>query len=679
MSLAETMRLAARTLARSPRRTVLTGLALANAVAGGLLFYGFTRHTYWGLAESFARSGNGHVQVAAQGWFDAAAPEAHRVERARLEAVATAAAADPVLGPLLTGHSLRRQLNGMLVAEDRSGVFVGVGTDPTQEAALAPLSKPVAGRALDGPDQVLLGATLAERLAVQPGDSVTALVTTDAGMTDAMDLHVVGVARTGSDELDRMAATLPLDTALSLAGSDRADLLVLALGDTDDTDIALARTQALLAADPALAGLDARPWHDRHRYYIAVRALYDRIFGIFEALMVLVTALSLSHAIAAVVAERRQEIALLRVVGLTRRQVAGLFVAEGALLGVLGGVGGALLANLVAVIVKQAGGLPMPPPPGFTVGYAALFHLDLLGYLIVLPASVLAAMIASAVPALRASRGPLSRTLAGLVLLFALLPPALLAMSTDAHAQSPPSLPGEDPQAEVAEARRLLAATDEMARPRGLCRVELTVTGADDDGQAVTWRMLLSEDRALGITTSLEPGKRQVVLRTAQGSWYQTERMNKPLRARGGQRIQARLALGDLLQPALSQTWEPTALVHGSAFTRVQAVAKSEDAPTPAAELVFDAAATQLVEARFLGRGGEEVRVARWRRVDGLRELELTEAGRKDRSTLVRLGQPACVEGTLDVDAAGMLAAGQALAADAGDGADGAAPTQEGP
>ena len=86
----EILRLAVANLRQSPRRTVLTAAALANAVLAALLFYGFTRHTYWGLAETFARGGNGHVQIADADWFDAAVPEAHRVPRARLEEVRAA-------------------------------------------------------------------------------------------------------------------------------------------------------------------------------------------------------------------------------------------------------------------------------------------------------------------------------------------------------------------------------------------------------------------------------------------------------------------------------------------------------------------------------------------------------------------------------------------------------------
>ncbi len=418
------LRLAAKNLVRSPRRTLLTAAGLANAVAGGLLFYGFTRDTYWGLAESFARGGNGHVQIADADWFDAPAPERHRVDRATLDAARTALAADPVVAEHLLASAVRRNFMGMLVAGGRSGVFMAVGTEPAAEARIAPLAHPISGSPLDAarPEGVVLGVPLAARLGVEPGGFVTALVTTDAGLTNAQDLEVLGLTSTGAEELDRTFATLPLDTALSLTGGTTADVLVLALDDTKHTDAVLAATERVLA-NPAFEGLEARPWHDRARYYQAVRALYDRIFGVFELLLALVTVLSLSHAVAAVVAERKAEIAMLRVVGLRRRDVAALFLAEGALLGAIGCLLGAVAAEGVAWAVSVFGGIPMPPPPGFTVGYAAQIRLDRLGFAIVLPLTFLASVAASALPAWRATRGELSRGLVGLLVLCMILPP----------------------------------------------------------------------------------------------------------------------------------------------------------------------------------------------------------------------------------------------------------------
>ena len=620
--------LAATGLRRSPRRTLLTVGALANAVCGALLFYGFTRHTYWGLAELFARGGGGHVQLADRRWFDAPAPEDHRTDLSRLEQVRSQLLADPEIAPLVKAAGIRRQLTGMITTGTSSGVFLGVGTEPENEGALAPLLVPSDGwslAAFEGDHDVVLGTVLAARLGVEPGDIVTALVTTDDGLTNAMDLEVAGVVTTGSIELDRTWASMPLDTALELVDSNQADLLVVALHDTADTDRALAALRRLVTPD---SWVQPRPWFERATYYTAVRALYDRIFGIFELLMVLVVVLSLSQAVAAVVAERRQEIALLRVVGLTRRAVVGLFVAEGALLGVLSCGVGLALAWTVGFIVQQAGGIPMPPPPGFTEGYAAWFVFDALGYAIVLPATLLATIVASAVPAWRASRGALSRTLAGLGI--------LLALGLGSRQA------GADP---LTEAASLMAGSDaRRAAPADeLCRVELAI---EDDVNSVSWRLLMQGEHTLAVTTSPPPGKRQAVLRQGDLTWFQTEAMERALRVGLGQPVQSRVAMAELLAPRLLESWTPTALRPGDGVRTVEAMA-TEGGPAAYAsvELDFDPEGL-LVEARFSGKSGALLRVARWSWEDEASFVtEISDPRRVGGPTRIRSSAPRCEPG----------------------------------
>lgn len=626
-----TVRLAATTLWRSPRRTLLTALAIGNAVAGGLMFYGFTRNTFWGLSESFARGGNGHVQIAKPDWFDTAAPELARTDRARMLAARAAIEADPVIATHLYTSTLRRQVMGMVSAGSRSAVFLGVGTEPAAEPRIAPLAQPAAGEALsaDVADGVLLGGALADRLGVHPGDVVTALVTTDPGRTNAMDLTVRGIARTGSQELDATMLTMPVDTALSLVEGTTADVLVLAVEDTADTDLVLARARDVLRDFPELS---ARPWYERASYYRAVRALYDRIFGVFEGLMALVTVLSLSHAVAAVVAERKAEIAMLRVVGLRRAEVAALFVVEGAMLGGVGCVIGTVGAHLVAAIVRQVGGIPMPPPPGFTVGYAAQFQMDLLGYLIVLPTTLLAAAVASAIPALRASRGELSRGLAGLIVLIALLPGI-------AHADT-----------------SLLAKADAA---RGLpadqrCVLDLAIL---DAAGTQGWRVALHGADALAVQATATEGKRQAVLQIGADTWFQTEAMRAAMKVGPSQRVAGQLSLGDLLSARLSDTWTVTATTPTASGTTVRATS----AAWAAGEFDFDSASV-LRTVRFYGSSGKLVRTATWRWSGArLLGLDVVDAARPDQRTTLDLTVPRCARADLGATAETLLTAARAL------------------
>lgn len=629
------LRLAWKSLARSPRRTVLTALGLANAVVGGLTFYGFTHDTYWGLSEAFARGGNGHVQVADAAWFDAPAPEQHRTERATLDALRDALAADPAIHDRLLASAVRRNVVGMLIVDGRSGIFMGQGTEPAAESKIAPLAHSVSGTLLDpgAPLGLLLGAPLAGRLGVQPGSTVTAMVTTDQGLTNAMDLQVLGTTMTGAQDLDRAYAVLPLETALSLVDGTTADLLVLALTDTADTDAVLAATRRVLA-DPAFEGLSARPWYERADYYIAVKALYDRIFGVFQALMVIVTVLSLSHALAAVVAERRAEIAMLRVVGLTRRQVASIFLAEGALYGALGCALGGVGALLFSQGVTWLGGIPMPPPPGFSQGYPARIQLDALGFAVVLSATFAAAVIASAIPAWRATRGELSRGLAGVAVLLSLaLAPSSASASalTDAFGAPPPA--------------------DQR------CTVDVAVKDAK---ASIGWRVVTQGADTLAVSTTLLAGHRQAVLESGGATWFQTETMGKPMRVGLAQRLLGQLSIADVIDPRLVAGWTV-----GSIPAKGQAGVISATA-TPGAGLAFaraefDVAASGLLSAaRFYGPSGALVRSATYTFSGGrLSSVTVVDAARG--STLLALGAPTCTSSPLGVTPDTLLATALSL------------------
>jgi putative ABC transport system permease protein len=128
--------------------------------------------------------------------------------------------------------------------------------------------------------------------------------------------------------------------------------------------------------------------------------IFDRTFAITGVLRTLTVAVAFIGMLAALMAlqlERAREIAVLRTLGLTPRQVWGLVTAETGLMGLLAGVlavpGGLMLAGiLVFVINRRSFGWTMPidPSPPILLQGVAL--------------SVLAAMLAGLYPAWRMAR-----------------------------------------------------------------------------------------------------------------------------------------------------------------------------------------------------------------------------------------------------------------------------------
>jgi putative ABC transport system permease protein len=103
------------------------------------------------------------------------------------------------------------------------------------------------------------------------------------------------------------------------------------------------------------------------------------------------------------VSERTWEIGTMMALGTPRRRILRIFVCEGAVLGIVGGLAGVALGCLVNSIVSAIG-IPMPAPPGMAHGFTAQASLraDIASTAFLL--AVIATVTASIAPAFTASR-----------------------------------------------------------------------------------------------------------------------------------------------------------------------------------------------------------------------------------------------------------------------------------
>lgn len=129
-------------------------------------------------------------------------------------------------------------------------------------------------------------------------------------------------------------------------------------------------------------------------------AQFDRTFAVtsaLEGIAVAVALMGVFATLAALVIERRREIGVLRCLGMARRQVREMVVAEASLLGVIGGLlgiaaGYAIAAILVYVINPQAF--------GWTIGFRPMIGFDV----IVFASITITAALAGVLPAAAAAR-----------------------------------------------------------------------------------------------------------------------------------------------------------------------------------------------------------------------------------------------------------------------------------
>jgi putative ABC transport system permease protein len=147
---------------------------------------------------------------------------------------------------------------------------------------------------------------------------------------------------------------------------DREEYISLT-GDRRANDAAIwlapgATAADVMAAVRALPGGAALDMSDPGEIRAASLRIFDRSFAVtyaMEAVAVLVGLFGLSSSLGAMVLARRRELGMLRHLGLTRRQIAGMLAAEGALLALTGAVAGlasgaAISLVLVYVVNRQS-------------------------------------------------------------------------------------------------------------------------------------------------------------------------------------------------------------------------------------------------------------------------------------------------------------------------------------
>jgi putative ABC transport system permease protein len=366
--------LLAGSLAQNKARSALSVLAIALGVALGYAVQLITGAAVNELALGVQfLSGEADLQVRGpRGGFD----EAIYPELARLPEVATAS---PVV-----------EVDAKLA--DRGEALKIIGIDVFRAGAVQPGLIGDAGDRLDHlrPDTLFLSPSAARALGVAPGDTLDFQVA-------LRDLRLRVAALVSADSQQRFAV---MDIAGVQASFDRLGKITrvdLRLRPGVDIDALQQRIQARLPAGLAIqrreAGVAASESLSRsYRVNLNVLALVALFTG---GLLVFST-----HALAVV--RRRSQLALLRVLGMTRRQLATLLVVEGAIVGIAGSVlglaGGFVLAQAAVRIIGADLGA------GYFRGVAPTLSLAPLALALFFGLGVLIAMLAALVPALDAAR-----------------------------------------------------------------------------------------------------------------------------------------------------------------------------------------------------------------------------------------------------------------------------------
>ena len=235
--------------------------------------------------------------------------------------------------------------------EDVKGVIVR-GIDPELEPQVTDLAQALHDaqrlRLVAGERGVVLGVELAHSLGLHVGDKVTLVLpggqVTPAGVLPRyVSVNVVGTFDSGHFEYDSTLALLHIADAQRIFRLEGPTGVRLKL-----KDLQRAREVAQELSESLSDRLALRDWTRQNRTWFDAVQVEKRMMFIILTLIVAVAAFNLVSTLVMSVTDKRADIAILRTLGASPRSIMGVFVVQGAMVGVIGTLAGLALGLGVA-------------------------------------------------------------------------------------------------------------------------------------------------------------------------------------------------------------------------------------------------------------------------------------------------------------------------------------------
>ncbi|HMU88563.1 MAG TPA: lipoprotein-releasing ABC transporter permease subunit [Agitococcus sp.] len=252
------------------------------------------------------------------------------------------------------------QLQGMLTANGQvTGALIS-GIDPVYEKQVSIIGQHIdrakGQGSLDNLQAngfgIVLGEGLANNLGVQLGDKLT-LVLPEAAVSPAgviprfKRFTVVGIFKVGAD-VDGMLAYIHIaDAGKLLRIGDQVQGVRLKLH-----DIFQSRPVLLDLLSQLPSYFEGRDWTQTHGNLFSAIQMEKAMMALLLLLIVAVAAFNIVSSLVMVVTDKKADIAILRTLGASPQTITQIFMVQGAVIGLVGTVGGVLLGIFLSLNIS---------------------------------------------------------------------------------------------------------------------------------------------------------------------------------------------------------------------------------------------------------------------------------------------------------------------------------------
>ena len=390
--------LAFRNIVRQKRRSAISIGAVAFGITALILASGFIEWIFLDFRETTIKSQLGHLQIVRPGYRDAGKADPYSFLLP--EILPELHAANDNLDQIKIIVP-RIYFSGLISHVESTLSFIGDGVDPLDQEAFGNALQISRGQnlSIDESLHIIVGEGLALNLGVNVGEQVVLLANTASGGINAIEVTIRGLFSTVTKSYDDNTLRIPIETARELLKVKGSHSWVVLLHDTAQTDTVL----AILRDKLPPSEFEIIPWYSLADFYNKTVDLFTKQVNGIKIIIALIILLSIFNTMSISVMERIGEIGTAMALGVKRTDIMRLFLAEGVLIGCIGGLLGLMMGLLLAKIISNIG-IPMPPPPGMARGYTGEILVTWNMALEALLLAVSTTLIASIYPAWKASR-----------------------------------------------------------------------------------------------------------------------------------------------------------------------------------------------------------------------------------------------------------------------------------
>ncbi|WP_319476532.1 FtsX-like permease family protein [Marispirochaeta aestuarii] len=400
---------ALRNVFRNRRRSILNIIALCLGTCLMVLGLGWVEGYHSYVYTAMQNFESGEVQLI---------PEGYLQEERRLPLDLNLSGYRELKDRLLSVPEVREATGridfSMRLSNRKESIYlVGRAIDPESEANTTVLADYIhSGDYLSSQQGgVLIGKALAERMAVQPGDTVYIVAQDKYGVENFIDIRVAGIFNYGFPPIDKNVVFMDLASAMDLLSmEDEVTRIVMRLnpGISPEKGVSLLRRQGIRG--------EIHSWKTFAQATVSAVETDTRSFYLMLIILYLLIVLGLLNSMSMSVHERTREIGSLRALGMKRREVLGLLLAESGWISLISAAVAIVLSMPMVWYLGSVGlDITSRMPESIPVPFGEQFYADfrIRHFAISLAAATLSAMVGTIRPSVKASRLVVAEALRG--------------------------------------------------------------------------------------------------------------------------------------------------------------------------------------------------------------------------------------------------------------------------